>query len=321
MSDRIAELLLNLAKKGVIDPKEFRLFIYGGVVNQLPLAVLEGVVDLLLGIDDQIAPDAALDLLDSRLRGHPDEGALLARRIEQTLGAAAFVEGKEQQAVNNMLLYRWNEVANRLLELDVDAAANLAVRLIEHFASRNSVTAGFHPEPFEFLSNAAKSKPDVVWHAVAHRLESPKDLGTWHLLNWLGGGRSIRGDELAGLDALPSAMVFEWIDVAPADRAWILAEHCPPVITNPNEPPSFARQLLERYALIEQVRRSLHANSFSESWSGPASEHYRGKLAGVDELLSRESNTNVRLWLKERRERLVASIERELEQELRDREY
>ena len=321
MSDRIAGLLLDLAKQGMIDPKAFRLFIYGGVVNQLPLTVLEGVIDLLLMIDDPIAPDAALDLLDSRLRGNPDEGVVLSRRIEQTLGAPAFVEGQEQHAFNNMLLYRWNEVANRLLELNTDAAANLAVRLIEHFASRNSVTAGYHPDPLKFLSNAAKAKPDVVWPAVAHRLESPKDLGTWHLLNWLRGGRSIRQGEMAGLNALPSALVFEWVDVAPADRAWILAEHCPPVITKPDEPPSFARQVLERYAPIEQVRRSLHANSFSENWSGPASEHYRGKLPAVDELLAVETNANVRLWLKERREHLEARMEREFEQEVREREY
>ena len=321
MSDRIAALLLDLAKQGVIDPKEFRLFIYGGVVNQLPLTVLEGVIDLLLRIDDPIAPDAALDLLDSRLRGYPNEGVVLSRRIERTLGAPAFVEGQEQQASNNMLLYRWNEVANRLLELDADAAANLAVRLIEHFASQNSVTSGYHPDPLKFLSNAARAKPDVVWPAVARRLESPKDLGTWHLLNWLRGGRSSRRGEMAGLDALPSTIVFEWVDGAPADRAWILAEHCPPVITKPDELPSFARQVLERYAPIEQVRRSLHANSFSESWSGPASEHYRGKLAGVDELLAVETNANVRLWLKERREHLEARMEHEFEQEVREREY
>jgi hypothetical protein len=321
MSDRIAGLLLDLAKQGVIDPRELRLFIYGGVVNQLPFAVLEGVIDLLLGIDDPIASDAALDLLDSRLRGHPDEGVVLSPRIEQTLSAPAFVEGQVQQASNNMLLYRWNEVANRLLVLDADAGANLAVRLIEHFASRNSVTAGYHPDPLKFLSNAAQAKPDVVWPAVARRLESPKDFGTWHLLKWLRGDWLIRGDELAGLDALPSAMVFEWVDVAPTDRAWILAEHCPPVITKPGEPASFARQVLERYAPIDQVRRSLHANSFSESWSGTASEHYGGKLAGVDELLAVETNANVRLWLKERREHLEASMERELEQELREREY
>lgn len=321
MSDRIAGLLLDFAKIGVIDPRTFRLFIYGGVVNKLPLSVLEGVIDLLLGINDPIAADVALDLLDSRLRGHPDEGVALSRRIEQTLGSTAFVEGHEQQASSNMLPYRWNEVANKLLELDVDAAANLAVRLIEHFASRNSVTAGYHPAPLKFLSSAAHAKPEMVWPAVARRLESPKDLSTWHLLDWLRGGRSVQGDELAGLDALPSAMVFEWVDVAPADRAWLLAEHCPPIISKPGEPSSFARQVLEHYAHIEQVRRSLHANSFSESWSGPASAHYRGKLAGVNELLTVETNENVRLWLKERRDQLESSVERELEREQREWEY
>lgn len=321
ISDRIAKLLLELAKQGEIDPREFRLFIYGGVVNQLQLTVLEGVIDLLLGIDDPVAPDAALDLLDSRLRGHPDEGVALSRRIEQTLGAPTFIEGQEHRGYNNMVLYRWNEVANRLLELDADAAAHLAVRLIENFASRNSVTADYRPDPLKFLSNVAQAKPDVVWPAIAHRLESPTDRGTWHLLDWLRGSRSVRGVDLAGLDALPSRMVFEWVDVAPADRAWILAEHCPPIISKPGETPSFARQVLERYAQIEQVRSSLHANSFTEAWSGPASEHYRGKLEEIEALLAIETNANVRMWLKERRERLQASVEHELERELREREY
>ncbi|MBN3828908.1 hypothetical protein G3O00_35685 [Burkholderia sp. Ac-20384] len=321
ISDRIAKLLLDLAKQGEIDPREFRLFIYGGVVNQLQLTVLEGVIDLLLGIDDPVAPDAALDLLESRLRGHPDEGVVLSRRIEQTLGAPAFIEGQEHQGYNNMLLYNWNEVANRLLELDADAAAHLAVRLIENFASRNSVTAGYRPDSLKFLSNVAQTKPEVVWPAIARRLESPRDRGTWHLLRWLRGGRSVRGVDLAGLNALPSPMVFEWVDVAPADRAWILAEHCPPIISKPGETPSFARQVLERYAHIEQVRNSLHANSFTAAWSGPASEYYRGKLEEIEALLAIETNANVRMWLKERRERLQARVEHEIERELREREY
>lgn len=321
ISDRIAKLLLDLARQGEIDPKEFRLFIYGGVVNQLQLTVFEGVIDLLLGIDDQFAPDAALDLLESRLRGHPEEDVLLSSRIEQTLGAAAFVEGQEHQGYNHMLLYRWNGVANHLLELDADAAAHLAVRLIENFASRNSVTAGYRPDPLKFLSNVAQAKPEVVWPAIARRLESPRDRSTWHLLNWLRGGQSVRDDKLVGLDSLPSTMVFKWVDVAPADRACLLAQYCPPNISEPGETPSFARQVLERYGHIEQVRRSLHTNNFTEAWSGPASEHYREKLERIEALLTIETNANVRMWLKERREQLQARVEYELEQELREREY
>jgi len=322
MSDRIARVLLAMGKQGDIDPKAFRLFIYGGVVNQLPLDVLEDIVDLLLEDDDQSAPDAALEILDSRLRGHPDELSNLSNRIERVLNSAVFVEGVESKHSNNMLLFHWNKIANRLLDFDSDAGAKLAVRCIDNFANVNSITAGFHPEPLEFLSKAAQAMPAVVWAAIARRLEMQrKEIGTWHLLNWLRGGRSVREADKAGLDAIPAPVVFEWVDVDVGDRAWFLAEHCPPIIARPEEPSTFARQMLERYGAIEEVRLSLHANNFTGSWSGPASEHYRRKLAAVDAHLEVETNDNVRMWLKEHRERLEHNIEREVEQELREHEH
>jgi hypothetical protein len=322
MSDRIAEALMAMARQGDIDPKSFRLFVYGGVVNQLPLKVLEGIVDRLLEDDDPTAPDAALEILESRLRGHADELSILSTRIEQVLSSAAFVEGAPSKHSNNMLLYRWNKMANRLLDFDPDTGAKLAVRCIANFANVNSVTAGFHPEPLKFLSKAAEARPVVVWEAIARRLEEQRrEIGTWHLLNWLRGGRSIREPDDSGLDAIPTSVVFKWVDIDASDRAWLLAEHCLPIISRPDEPATFARRMLERYGTIEQVRRSLHANNFSESWSGPASEHYRQKLAVLDADLEVESNDNVRMWLKEHREQLERTIEREMERELRESEY
>jgi len=322
MSDRIARVLLAMGKQGDIDPKTFQLFIYGSVVSQLPLDVLEGIVDLLLEGNDPNAPDAAMDILDSRLRGHPDEIGVLSARIERVLNSTVFVEGDANKHSNNMLLFRWNAVANRLLDFDPDAGARLAARCIAHFANADSVTAGFRPEPLKFLSNASQARPSVVWPAIAHRLEMQrKETGTWRLLNWLRGGRSIREDDGAGLGAIPAPMVFEWVDVDAEDRAWLLAEHCPPIISRPDGPATFARQMLERYGAIEQVRRSLHANNFSEGWSGPASEHYRRKLEALDAHLEVETNDNVRMWLKEHRKQLERSIEREMELELRESEH
>jgi hypothetical protein len=174
----------------------------------------------------------------------------------------------------------------------------------------------------KFLFNAAQAKPAIVWPAIARRLESQrKESGTWRLLNWLGGGKSIRQTDKAAFDAIPASMVFEWVEGDVGDRAWLLAEHCLPIISRPDEPATFARQILERYGAIEQVRRSLHANNFSESWSGPASEHYRGKLAALDAHFEVETNDNVRMWLKEYREQLERIIEQELERELRESEY
>jgi hypothetical protein len=323
MSDRIAKFLLAMGTQGDIDPKAFRLFVYGGVVNQLPLDVFEGIVDLLLEADDTAAPDAAMDILESRLRGHADELSVLSARIERVLNSAVFVEGATSQHPNTMLLFRWNELANRLLDFNPDAAAKLAVRCIAKFGSVNSVTDGFHPEPWIFLSKAARARPAVIWPAIALRLETQqKEVGTWHLLSWLRGGRSIRGEaDEAGLEALPAAIVFEWVDVDVRSRAWLLAERCPPIVARPDEPTTFARQILERYGSIEQVRRSLHANNFSEGWSGPASDHYRRKLEVLNTHFQVETNDNVRLWLKEHREQLERSIEREVERELRESEY
>lgn len=323
MTDHIARSLLTMAKQGDIDPKDFRLFVYGGVVNQLPLDVFEGIVDLLLEGEDPSAPDAAMDILDSRLRGHADELSAFSTRIERVLSSTVFVEGATSQHPNTMLLFRWNELANRLLDFNPDAAAKLAVRCIANFANVNSITAGFHPDPWIFLSKAARAKPAVVWPAIALRLETQqKEVGTWHLLSWLRGGRSIRGEaDEAGLDAIPTSIVFEWVDVDARNRAWLIAERCPPIVAKPDEPTTFARQMLERYGSIEQVRRSLHANNFSEGWSGPASDHYRGKLAALNAHFEVETNDNVRLWLKEHREQLERSIEHEVERELRESEH
>lgn len=322
MSDRIARALLVMGKQGDIDPKAFRLFVYGGVVNKLPLDVLKGIVDLLLESDDPSAPDAVIEILDSRLRGLSDEFSILSSRIERVLNSPVFVEGATSKQSNNMLLYRWNEIAKCLLDFDPNAGAKLAVRCIANFANVNSVTAGFHPEPLIFLSKAAQAKPAVVWPAIARRLElQRKEIGTWHLLNWLRGGRSMREVDEAGFAAIPAPMVFEWVDVDAHDRAWLLAEHCPPIIARPDEPATFAREILERYGAIVQVRRSLHANNFTEAWSGLASEHYRQKLAALDAHFEVETNDNVRMWLKEHREQLESSIEHELEQELRKSEH
>lgn len=323
MSDRVARVLLDMAKRTEIDPKAFRLFAYSSVLDQLPLDVVEGIVDLLLESTDTNAADAALDLLDARLRKHGDEMGVLWARVERALSSAAFVEGgAPRHSSNNMLLFRWNKVATRLLDFDPEVGAKLAVRCIANFAHPNSITAGFRPDPLKFLFIAARAKPDVIWAAISHRLEvQRKETGTWYLLNWLRGGRSMREEDGAGIDAIPVSMVFEWIDVDARDRAWLLAEHCPPTISKPNDPPTFARQVLERYGGIEQVRRSLHANIFSEAWSGPASEHYRRKLAALEIHLAVETNENVRIWLNEHREQLERSIEREVERELRESDY
>lgn len=320
MSAHIANLMLEVAQQGGIDAKSFRIFVYGGAVNQLPLSVVEGIVDRLLEVDDPNAPSAAIELVDARLRGNLEMN-VLSPRVVRALSSPVFIEGDVRCESSVMLQHFWNDLANRLLEFDSDSGAALAVRCIENFGNEGSVTAGYLPDALKFITNAARAKPATVWPAIAHCLERPRESRTWRLLNWLRGGRPSRASEASGLAAIPLSMIFEWIDVSPAERAWLLAERCPPTVSRPEEPSSIARQLLERYGAIEQVRQSLHANSFTESWGGPASAHYRRKLVSLEAHFEMETNTNVRTWLQEQRQQLELRIQREEERELREREY
>lgn len=322
MTNFMANKLLAMAVSGELDPSSFRLFVYGGVINQMPFGVVCSVVNLMLGDGtDPSGADAALDVINCRMRGHADDQVILAKLLERVLDADAFIVGGAGVKINNMLPYHWNEAATRLLSLDPDAAARIAVRCIDHFGSEDSVTSGYFGKPLKFLSSATRDRASTVWPAIARRLtDRLREAGTWRMLNWLRGGRATYGADVTGMDVLPPALVFDWIDGDIEERAPVMAQNCPPMVSKPNEPPSFARQMLERYGALNSVRVGLHANNFTESWSGPASEHYRHKLEALQTHLDVETNENVKAWLLEQKERLEHSVEWETEREQDDNE-
>lgn len=320
MSDTVAEELLVLARAGAVEPKAFRLFVYGGAVNRMPVHVVAGAVDLLLMTSETAAADCALEILEARLRGVPQDMEALAGHLERVLDAPRFIEGRGSKgSSDNMMNYRWNEGANRLLKSDPARAARLAARCIDNFGRDGSVTSGYFGEPLKFLDNAALVQPDVVWRAIGQRLEEESDIGRWKLLQWLRGshpGRQFR--ERPAVESIPVDRVFSWIDSDVEKRAWLLAEYCPSHVSTPLQQPTFARLLLERYGFSQRVRDSLHANCFTGSWSGLASEHYREKLGQIQLQLKAETHPNVRIWLLEHAVRLEASIVTELAREEHD---
>jgi hypothetical protein len=317
MSDTVANRLLDLARNGEVEPKSFRLFVYGGAIHRMPLNVVTGIIDLLIAIANTAAFDCALEILESRLRGVPQDMDTLSDQLARVLDAPAFVEGSEDDSSSdNMREYRWNQGAQRLLKGDSARATHLATRCIEHFGNRGSVTSGYFAESLKFLDSAAQQLPETVWAAISQRLENKLDTGNWRLLQWLrGGNSSLRSSGTPPLESIPLKTVFDWIDVSIEERAWLLAEYCPPYVSSATQPPTFARLLLERYGASEQVRNSLHANFFTGSWSGPASEHYRGKLHQIEIQLKEETHPNVRTWLLEEVSRLNDSIAREISRE------
>ncbi len=317
MTHSMAHKLLAMAQSRELDPRSFRLFVYGDVINQMPQEVICGAVNLMIGDGtDPWGADAALDVINSRMQGHPEEHAAWAKLLKPVLDAQAFIEGIGCATANSTQHYNWNVAATRLLALDTDAAASLAVRCIDHFGSEGSVTSSNFGEPLKFLSSVARERTDIVWPAIARRLtDRLHEVGTWRMLSWLRGGRTRRNGD-AAFNALPPATLFDWINADIKVRAPLMAENCPPEVSKSDEPPSFAREMLVRYGTLQSVRAGLHANNFTEIWGGPASQHYQRKLDLVQANLRAETNENVKAWLLEQEESLEHRIEQETEREL-----
>ncbi|MES2948155.1 MAG: hypothetical protein V4858_06375 [Pseudomonadota bacterium] len=318
MNAKVAKALLDLACEGEIDPRSFRLFVYGGAVSRMPLYVVEGVLELLSNLHDTSASDAALEILVARLQGAPQETEQLSYQLERVLDAPSFIEGSsERSSPESMTNYRWNLGATRLLKSDPARAMRIAVRCIQNFGHEGSVTSGYFAESVKFLDNAIVEHPDVLWRAISQKLEGKLDAGGWRMLQWLRGNNSSLRQHKGplALESIPVESVFQWIDANIEERAWLLAEYCPPHVSASSQAPTIARHLLERYGSSQRVRDSLHANAFTGTWSGPTSEHYREKLRQVNEVARSEKNPNVRSWLHEQVERLEEYIARETARE------
>jgi hypothetical protein len=98
---------------------------------------------------------------------------------------------------------------------------------------------------------------------------------------------------------MPRQRIWEWVKEDIETRAWYVAHFVPKSMSLDKWQKSLGRDVLVHYGDREDVRRELRANFSSESWSGPASEHYQDRRQFLIELKKIETNVKVRRWIDE----------------------
>ena len=320
MSDAVARELLARCEAGRLEPRRFRLLVYGGVVRSLPLDVLISIVTKLSSGTDTQDVDAALELLQSRLRMNSEDVSELLALLAVVLSHPFFVRGSEEaNKFDNMRDYRWTEGAKTLAKHSPERGLALAVLCLQTFGSEGSITDRILSQTPDFLDSALEQWPVELWHVISQQLRPKFDRRTFRLLQWLRGRRNLgRSEAPSGLELIPPQIVLDWVAGDPASRAWLIAEHSPPVLSRPSEPKTLARLVLEHYGDQVEVRRALHANFMSGGFWGPASAHFQSKLDTTRVRLLEEPNALVRLWLQEEADRLTEAVQAEREREEAD---
>jgi hypothetical protein len=284
MTERAAIRILSLAENGIISPNSLRMFSFGGVVRKVPEHVFERWVNYLLRANTRVAAWVAVDLfvfhyLMGGVKPHLPRDLTL-----KLLTAEPFFEAG---AANQMEEYDWTQVAKAFLREYSQDGLEIARCLLRSFGEEGTVTGRFRSDAANVLTEIAQQIPAEIWDVVAGYLGPPIDSRAFHIAQWLREG---------GLNLMPADAVFGWVDNDVATRASYLARFVPPVLHS-SPPVCWAREMLVRYGDREDVRSNLYANFSSESWTGPASNHYLIKKQELENLRGGETNSTVLRWL------------------------
>lgn len=313
MNDDVAKAIFELMLQKRIQPKEFRIFVYGAVVRLLPLDILQSVVKTLISSSDPADADTALDLLESRRRAVPSETTALLELYLPSLRHPTFLVGhNKEEGRNNMRNYHWNKAAKLLLEKKPQSALELAAEGMKTFGKSGTITDAYGKAGTAFFDEVIQKHPSDIWPAIAAQLEERGDRYSYRMLHWLRGAVSAGGiDGPTGLDLMPPKMVLDWVKIDPPIRAPLIAEYSPPIIGHATDSDkSLFRQILESFGVDKVVRNAAHANYWTGVFSGPASEHYQQKKSELESILASESSSPVRIWVKEE----IADLERQIDQ-------
>jgi len=265
--------LLKLVQKDWIQRKELIKLVWSGWAEKLPHNEMISFLAFLLDGDSPENTEAALNLLDRRLKSSTGEIVSLAPFAWQALARKSAVEGM-------MPRHYWGEVSKHYVQVD---PVKLADTVLELYRTHDLLFVQ-DDEPLKALAKATQSKPKEVWGRVADTLLR-KDRASYRLLLSL---------QCWYVEILDAAQLLTWAEQHKPEGPQILAALTAPSGIPMNELP---RQLLVRYGADDVVRRQLYANFQTGSFTGSMTAYFRDKMETAQKW-SEDSDQTVRNWAK-----------------------
>jgi hypothetical protein len=308
MTDRAAERILSMTRRGDTRVDDFEVFRFGRVIEKISEPIFIEWIKYLLREPSNTGAVIALNLVDSYYVFEKKERPLPKEVILEVLLHPALWKTPEKIRGNQMADYHWKMVGSALIDQYPETGAVLAEQILQFFGSNEGLVSGPYTETPEVLLEIARKNPREIWRKVEKYLGPPIDTRAFHLKEWLRGEKGL--EEKGALECFDPEDIWQWVQADVENRAWYLATFVPPILFHSEDNLCFARELLIRYGDREDVRDNFSANYSTELWRGSMSNHYSGKREYLLEFKREETDENVVRWIDEYIERLEGSIER-----------
>ncbi len=293
MSDRIAELILCLARASKIPPESFGIFSMGRASVPLSDAVFAEWLDFLVGVGSFSASSTALNLASMSLLGGR---TLTAAQLKKVLTQPALFT-REGRRFDAMLSHYWQQLSHALIKLDPSGERIVLRSLIDDMGNAGAVTASLGPEGDRYLDELVSRNAVETWRIVSEYIKPPMDTRGFVITRWLRGDAGFSGRNPGPMRHIPREVVWSWIEADPEARAAYVANMAPKDFTVEAWKESLIREILCRFGDSGKVQSAVFANFFTGSWSGPASSHYATEKEVLAQLKSGETDPNALRWL------------------------
>lgn len=310
MSDQAAQRILSLAKEGKLKAGHFRVFGLGSVISDLSEDTFVQWIEFLLDNPEDCAASIALDLCQYFYIRKDSKYTLPEALAFRLLTHPSLFKAPPESSRDQMDEYNWTELGKEFIKLYPEKSLEIADTILENFGKDGTILEGYNRSTDEIINQIASQKPKEIWERVSKYLGPPIDSRAFHLKSWLR-GRGLFEEQEGTLSSLAPEEIWQWVDQDVEKRAWYLASFVPKVLFRDEDRVCWAREVLVRYGIREDVQNNLIANFSSEGWSGPASAHYQQKKEDLLRFREDEDNDKVKQWI----DRFVVGLNQQVERE------
>ena len=314
LTEDTAQLILELARAGKIEPKTMGIFSMGRAAEPMSDDTFGQWLEFLVGVGTFEAASTAVNLAAMSAYG---DRKLSADQILNVISQPALFEKQDGRA-DVMLTHYWLMLAKSLIKIDERYEMDVLKRVLASMGDRNPITSSLGPEGDTFVDSLVERHPREAWDIISEFVKPPLSTRGFVITRWLRGDSGFNGRDPGPMRHIPRDAISRWIESDPEKRASYVATMAPKDFDAKSWPDSLVRDILRKFGESEKVRSSVFSNFFTGGWSGPASGHYATERAALIEIRDKETDANALRWLDEAIAATTESMERaKIEEEAR----
>ncbi|MBU0516309.1 MAG: hypothetical protein KJ621_16220 [Proteobacteria bacterium] len=310
-SERTIERLLLGLREEWIPWTDLNALRYGGWLRDLDDKVL---LDFLADVFDMY-PDSVwtiLYLIDMAVHLNRQLISALADLIESVVTSEKLLGEEVRLSPNDW--YHWSNLTLGLLEIKPVAKNTIFVFLRRALTEREVYRVDEYMR--KVIARLLEIDADQTWKVVGDVLIAR--LSSYILTRSIFQGRRHLDEPMPQnlIHLVPPAILWAWCSKNQPDGPVALAR----IISFPmqDQLDEVVQELVRRYWNRDDIQSALHANFYTESWTGPRSAHYRKKLSFVQkwhEAAVKQNERRVAKWTEGLIIDLEADIKSAIEQE------